>query len=431
MPRPLIVEGRARHVPVLLFVALTVSANASRQCAEAEQNAPVSAPATPAADGKPGQVTAPEWILRAWRARQDRTKLLHLAWDTKVPRPSHAGEVPAKDADFRMLHTELWLDGDRCSRIDQGFTGSGYSRIKNGDTSTLLKWRIGSSRLLIGVIWSAKNGPPWEIGYELASEVNPLLASTSARPVWSTFRPTDFLKPPGVFRPIEIATVNGVRCVKFEWLTTAMNHRFCVDPARDGLVLSWDSWFGEGNGPLFRNSIEYQEYPKNVWVPARWTSTIGDAQDPHFVGVSTLTACTLNQRFPAETFATTFPEGTVVIDRRTQEEYVVGKNGIKTDILKVESPQSLKLLEVLDADIDFKIEPQSLKDALDFVAARYPIAIRIDAQCLVDVTTEVECRAPGLTVRELLQKLLDQTESPLNVEVRKGALVIVPVKHKQ
>jgi hypothetical protein len=430
MPRPLIVDGRDRHIAPLLLVALSVITNADRLPAQVAQNAPVPTSATPAADAKPEPVPTFDSILKAWKARQERTKLVHVAWDTKVPRPSHAGEVPPKDADFRMLHTELWLDDEQRSRVDQGFSGSGYSRIKNGDTSILLKWRIGSSQPLIGIIWSA-NDWPREIGYELASEVNQLLASTSMRPIWNTFRPADFLKPPGDFRPVESTKVDGVRCLKFEWRTTGMSHRFSVDPARDSLVLSWDSWYGEANGSLFRNSIEYQEYPNNVWVPARWTSAIGDAHDPHFVGVSTLTACTLNQRFPPETFATTFPEGTVVIDRRTQEQYVIGENGVKTDILKVESPKSLKILEVLDADVDFKIEPQSFKDALEFVAARYSIEIRLDDHRAIDRTTEVECQAPGLTVRELLQKLMDQVGSPLELRVWNGALVIVSVKHKQ
>jgi len=91
---------------------------------------------------------------------------------------------------------------------------------------------------------------------------------------------------------------------------------------------------------------------------------------------------------------------------------------------KVES----RITEALKQPVDFMIEPQSLKDALDFIAARYQIPILIDQKALddanVDTTTEVKLAVPGLPLSDMLQLLLSQLSSPLVPDVVHGVLTI-------
>ena len=69
-----------------------------------------------------------------------------------------------------------------------------------------------------------------------------------------------------------------------------------------------------------------------------------------------------------------------------------------------------------------------MKDALDFIAARYQIPILIDQKALedanVDTTTEVKLAAPGVTLHDAFQLLLGQLSSPLNYDVNHGVLMI-------
>jgi hypothetical protein len=90
-----------------------------------------------------------------------------------------------------------------------------------------------------------------------------------------------------------------------------------------------------------------------------------------------------------------------------------------------------KITEALDQQVDFNIEPQSLKDALDFIAARYQIPILIDQKALddanVDVTSEVRLAAPGIPLRDALQLIFGQISSPLGYDVIHGVLMISTV----
>ncbi len=87
-----------------------------------------------------------------------------------------------------------------------------------------------------------------------------------------------------------------------------------------------------------------------------------------------------------------------------------------------------RILDALHQPVDFTIDPQSLKDALDFIAARYQIPILIDQKALedanVDTTTEVKLSAPGITLHDAFQLLLGQLSSPLNYDVNHGVLMI-------
>jgi hypothetical protein len=87
-----------------------------------------------------------------------------------------------------------------------------------------------------------------------------------------------------------------------------------------------------------------------------------------------------------------------------------------------------RIFEALKATVDFQIQPQSLKDALEFIAAHYHIPIVIDRRGLADANfdldTKVHVNIPGITLHEVLHWLFSQLNCPLDCEVRNGALLI-------
>jgi uncharacterized membrane protein YgcG len=99
--------------------------------------------------------------------------------------------------------------------------------------------------------------------------------------------------------------------------------------------------------------------------------------------------------------------------------------------LRSESKSEQRISEALDQPVDFNIEPQSLKDAIDFIAARYGIPIVTDTKALedanVDLTTEVKGSFPGIKLRNLFKLLLEQLSAPLTYVIEDEVLKITTV----
>jgi hypothetical protein len=99
--------------------------------------------------------------------------------------------------------------------------------------------------------------------------------------------------------------------------------------------------------------------------------------------------------------------------------------------LHSESKPEQRISEALDQPVDFSIEPQSLKDALDFIAARYSIPIVPDAKALedanVDLSAEVHGTYPGIKLRNLFKLLLEQMSQPLTYVIENEVLKITTV----
>jgi hypothetical protein len=90
-----------------------------------------------------------------------------------------------------------------------------------------------------------------------------------------------------------------------------------------------------------------------------------------------------------------------------------------------------RINEALDQVVDFDIEPQSLKDAIEFIAARYQIHVLFDTRALddanVDTTTEVKGAFRGIKLRSLLKLLLEQPGTPLAFVIDAEVLKITTV----
>jgi hypothetical protein len=100
--------------------------------------------------------------------------------------------------------------------------------------------------------------------------------------------------------------------------------------------------------------------------------------------------------------------------------------------LRSESKSEQKISEALDQPVEFTIEPQTLRDAIDFIAARYQIPIVIDQKALddanVDATTEVKASFPGIKLRNLLKLLLEPLSAPLTYVIEDEVLKITTVE---
>jgi hypothetical protein len=90
---------------------------------------------------------------------------------------------------------------------------------------------------------------------------------------------------------------------------------------------------------------------------------------------------------------------------------------------KLASPKARKIQEALETPVDFNIQPQSLKDALEFIGAYYQI--RIESDPLMDSLIEVKGSFPGIKLRSLLSILLEQCPGqPLGFKIEGDALKI-------
>ncbi len=86
----------------------------------------------------------------------------------------------------------------------------------------------------------------------------------------------------------------------------------------------------------------------------------------------------------------------------------------------------------LEEPVDFKIEPQSLRNALDLLATKFRIPITIDRIAFedanVDLGKEVSLNAPGISLRDTLELLFESMRTPLGHQIRHATLMISTVE---
>jgi hypothetical protein len=94
--------------------------------------------------------------------------------------------------------------------------------------------------------------------------------------------------------------------------------------------------------------------------------------------------------------------------------------------------QHPRIEAALDSLVEFTIDPQPLKEAIDFIAQRYHIPILLDAKSLedasIDTSTEVKLPYSGMKLRNMLKLLLEQLPQPLGFEIQDGVLSITTIE---
>jgi beta-lactamase regulating signal transducer with metallopeptidase domain len=375
-----------------------------------------------------------ERILANWKAREQRTRTLYLAWERRTFVGQAAelrsqGKTLSKRAEeerSRVFQFSFWAEEpDRC-RLDStpvanpqpaGATFAVKSHsVMNG--ATALSVEDPGNATDSPVCCVTAGGGHWR-----------RIASPQ---IMLTIRPLDAFPRGRRFRVVtENALVAGVRCVELQ--NTDANDRWLercwVDPARDDIIVAKELQFhpkDEGRPKDVRTiSIQYRRDPVHGWVQAAWTS-----QQPGELSEDRITKYAINEPIPAETFSLKLAPGTLVFDERTREQYRVAKDGSKSDVVKIDSPASLRIQEALASKSDFRIEPQSLKDAIDFISARYQIPIVLNlrefAKAGIDVTSEVQFKHEGIGVADLLKNLLGQCQQPAGFQIEDEVLKISP-----
>jgi beta-lactamase regulating signal transducer with metallopeptidase domain len=364
---------------------------------------------------------------------------------------------PNLHAPFRPLHNELWLDGDRRLRIDQSFSsGRGYRYLRDDATQSTYAWRSESGEKPLARISSLALTPfaerveqsrrdlqAFDLGIDPSRQaLLPGLTDPWNRVPWMIYRPfgPEGWRPEDFRLVAEDVVLGGTHYVKLARVGADknLNETYFVDPARDDVIVfggEFSEEVGFGSEPPIHKSqefalqIDYQNDRDLGWVPLRWRLKYPQKLATQ-VFSDTVTGLTINETLPPETFAMNFAPGTVVIDRRTREEYVVPGNDVRSEKIRFDSDKSLRIHELLATRTQFAVDPQPLKDAIGFIATLYQIPILFDDKAFEDrsisTTVEVECKESGIRLRELLTKLLAQADPSVDFKIQDGVLRIAP-----
>ena len=351
-------------------------------------------------------------ILAHWRARQEQSKTFHFAWKSQSVFPKNWNS-PVREGQI-----ELWMDGETRFRLEASSVAKGRPNSKQASQNT---FDGSTSRQLSldrqsAVVRSDDDGTP--------------LNGIAVFPLLLALRP---LSRGGVARasqPLRVLTDNAIidnqHYLKVERQESSFIDTLWLDPARDDVIVRWEH-VRRGNVEA-SVSIEYQRDKTHGWVPACFSQ----ANEHGVTTENTVTSFTFNARFPDETFTLTFPPGTTVVDWTQLEKYVVAQDGSRTDLRKYDSTGTLKIREALEQVVEFSIDEQPLRDALDFIAQRYQIKVVLDAQAirqgLIDPSIAVKMPYSGIKLKSLMNILLEQSRKPLTYHVGQGVLTVVPAK---
>jgi hypothetical protein len=412
----------------------------------ARTSAPEKSAASPNTAGGP---TTLERVLASWNSRAERTKSVYCSWESRMTFGQKAddriaGKTSIKPArgDFRRNQFNFWSQMPDRFRLDsvplplsQPWLAVKTKSVIDGTTDSRLEEPGDAAGAPVCSIETSRLKWPLSFLAPLQSRLN----ASGLDALDLAIRPQDAFvrgRPLSEFRVTsENAIIDGVHCVELQHAKddSAWVQNCWVDPARDYVVVAYAfhfrgkrpgrGWVGQNN--MFEISIQYQRHQLNGWVPASWTYK-GSGQ----LIEDTVSKFTINEKFPEETFVVKLSPGTVVFDQRSLEQYRVAKDGSKSDAEKFDSPMVLGLHKVLETKIDFRIEPQSLKDAIDFIAARYQIPILLNQKDCdaagIDITSEVQFTRGGVAVADLLKDILGQMSKPVGFRIENEVLQLSP-----
>ena len=412
-----------RYVPVILSVLLAVATSSRGLSADdASQNREG---ATTAA-----KTASLDRILAAWQTRQDRTESLHFVFQTGVRRPRGNGANAAALPATIVAQQELWITADGrfrfdVSAIEQRAGGNPLLKPRSrhacdATTNWSLEWFEDTAAPSLATLW----GLDGMRGIERTPEALQL-----------AFRPFSRLtrgRQPEEWRLVnENAILDNVHFVKVqrsigEGRTT---DDYWVDPARDNVIAAWEqSVWGRARRRLQSSthvSIRYRQDSAKRWVPESWTRRRLGSFDEE----CTVIKLTLNEKFPAATFTPDIPPGTVVLDKRVNRVGVAAAN-VSGAATALPAPLA-KAQRALDTRVDFEIEPEPLKDALDFIGSHCQAPFKTDEAAFerasIDNSMEVKAKMKGRTLLELLMSLLKECPGQAGITVKDGTITVTAV----
>jgi len=341
---------RSRPTLSALILALCVPSMAARVTTAEENQKPDK---HPTAGTKAGSFDAERAqtlsrILGNWKARQDRVKSFHFSWDTRITLPKGylfptywnnpvvgglkdgGMAIAEKGVELTIPRSEFWVDGkDRvrdefftviCKGLSDWPRAARIRMIVDGTTISRLTMPTAPGESPVIAIWgqtSVKGLSAFPLR-ERGSRPDP--RTYDWKPLCLAFRPLDqALGWPSVENCRIVAEndlVDGVRCVEVQMDAVDHSQKVWVDPSRDDIAVRWERRQGFASPTAV--AIEYQRDKEHGWVPSRWKRQLPGQPDQK-VDIkgsleATVTHYSINEKFPSDTFARSFPSGTRVCD---------------------------------------------------------------------------------------------------------------------
>jgi hypothetical protein len=359
-------------------------------------------------------------ILANWAARQEGSRTFHLRWETHLPRQY-------------VVHNEFWMEGNDRYRFETfAAATTGQQRAFDGMTTTILVTPPGQPDARHGIVCKGQSIPARSI-------------PGSAGPFGWPFAPLVIFRPlavgpllehPGrAGRALHLVTENAIfeneHFLQIRWRSSSDSpiwYTAWLHPARRNILVHFEESIR--GDPCLWTTFRYRRDDRHGWVPTEWVTKNVQFRPP-FILKETVTALTIDEPLPAKTFTVRFPAGTEVCDKDAREHYVVARDGSKANIVRFGSVGALEVYDLLERKTDFTIDPQPLKDALDFISTRFQVTIEIDKmgfhKASLDPAVEVQSPTRGIKVRELLTSLLSRCTKPVICKPRNGVLFITPL----
>jgi hypothetical protein len=384
---------------------------------------PPPSPALPPSSEKERQIL--NRIRADWQARHKRIRSLSVAWDFRSAfRKGRNSDPPHNNSE--VSHNELWLDDGFRGRLLVAPHPNAKPRLFTFDGMTA---RSSNPETHGGEIWS---GAP---GRGLAAP-DTIIWCVAVDPLCVDLLRGKFADPScvGVHVLGENAIIGDRHCVKLRISLTSrpdesgLLDTLWIDPSRDSVIVGWER-AGPSTPDTFL-SIEYVLDKQHGWLPSRWRlTTAGPAGE----STATATRIAINEQYPASLFRQTFAPGTLVRDPNLSQWYVIANDGSKTPVGEPHPPKPEPIDAALNRTTDFVINPEPLKDALDFIAQRYHIKTAFDdgavRQGLIDPAAQVQTQKHGIKLKELLDVLLKQSPKPLRYEIREDVITLIADVH--
>jgi hypothetical protein len=378
-----------------------------------------------ASAAKPAKPATDDEVLKRiifnWRARQDRTKWFHFAWNTRSQEKSRH-RVWIQDR-----RRALWVMNNDRFRFERALVGDGRSRwdrldrfareirANDGSNGFALEWVRDTSQDPHGAICPGRGTRDF--------------VHIECDPLYLTFRPfAPFLNwDDAEFQLVTRSeSVDGVPCVKLKRKLRARTETVWVDPNRDDLVVRWEY---TGSGELFwRIDISYRASPRCGWLPERWTCNY-DRWNLEFECEVTTSA--VNEQLPADAFQIDFPPGALVFDVPAHKEHVIAADGSRTPAPPFEAVFSPEFLKALNAVEPFTIEAEPIREAIEFLNQYHKLPIAIDELAFrkagIETDTECRCDIEDMTLREQLRWLSASLPKPMRLVEKYGELRLTTV----
>lgn len=279
-------------------------------------------------------------IIQVWKARENRVRSARFTWTESLTLTPGAvlgkepSSSPLQDDVTNRINATLLFDGDRIryntegpiwARDQEKFAPRQYSSAFDGEESKAFYSDNPDNHIHpLGFVKNEKTTQDIQ-NYHLM----PLLLSYRAlHPAMNWLKPEQFKDRE------KIAFLRDRNCVIVESQAKSRKYIFSVDPQRDYSVLRFEEIVSDKLS--LRIDVDYSNDREHGWVPLAWNvamfNTVTSKVREGVIGK--MKTYSINVPIEKQEFQIVFPPGTEVVDRKTNQSYLVledGKKRIITD----------------------------------------------------------------------------------------------------